>query len=176
MSQINIEIVVVDKSSVPTKKGSYEVYDVTFKSLDFKKVESKKLLSFATDKEVWKTVGDSQKGDVFAIDREKDDKGYWQWVSIARQDGAVGGTASASKPSSSVTTKSTYQTPEERAAVQLYIIRQSSIASAVNLMREHGTNDERTPISIIAIAKQFESYVLGENLQTIEELTDDIPY
>jgi hypothetical protein len=174
---MNISIIAVDREVIQKKKGpgTYEVLNVTYKNHTFQdKVESKKLVDFATDKDLYKTVGDANKGDTFSIEREKDATGqYWNWVGIARQDGTVSGAASSSKPTSSVTTKSTYQTPEERAAVQLYIIRQSSIASAVNLTKDHGTP---TADSVIEIARKFEEYVLGIEQPTIENLSNDIPY
>jgi hypothetical protein len=77
--------------------------------------------------------------------------------------------------------KSTYETPEERAARQVLIVRQSSISSAVEFAVAHKVKD---PQEVIAIAKQFEDYVFGndkvkqevvEVKPNFSDLEDDIP-
>lgn len=60
------------------------------------------------------------------------------------------------------TPKSNYETPEERAQRQVYIIRQSSISSAVAMLV--GAADKKTPVNsdnVLAVAKRFEAYVFG---------------
>ena len=53
-------------------------------------------------------------------------------------------------------TGSNYETKEERAARQVYIIRQSSLATAVDLLGQGASTD-----TVIETAKVFEAYVLG---------------
>lgn len=91
---------------------------------------------------------------------------------------AIGVQSQAATPVAAKTT-STYETSEERAKKQVYIIRQSSISAAINLL---GTG-AKTPAAISLVldtAKAFEDYVFGvEALGKIPELDDfpdDIPY
>lgn len=68
--------------------------------------------------------------------------------------------------------KSTYETPEERAKKQVYIIRQSSIANAIALAATHKAT--ATVENILQDAKTFEDYVLGTNVNfNTEELQGD---
>src|SRR3972149_5229851 len=54
--------------------------------------------------------------------------------------------------------KSTYETPEERAKRQIYIVRQSSINQAIEYRGSKVDIHE-----ILATAKQFEAHVFGED-------------
>jgi hypothetical protein len=68
-------------------------------------------------------------------------------------------------------TKPSYETPEERALKQVYIIRQSSIASAV----DHLKGMKGAPASadeVLFLAKRFENHVMGNS---IHDLENDIP-
>lgn len=103
-------------------------------------------------------------GDAIIIDKEKNDKGFWEVQSITKNDGTQ---AQAQTPATSVSgakatasPKSTYETPEERAQRQVYIIRQSSISSAVELLAANG-GKKNTVDDVINVAKAFEAYVFG---------------
>lgn len=152
-----------------TNRGKYDQAEVTFKNLSFQeKVETKKVMSFV-NKEVFATLKNANTGDVFTISRVKDDKGYWQWTGIAVGDevpaGAIlapstgGSMTTASKPNASP--KSTYETPEERAKRQVLIVRQSSLSSAIELLK----TDKKNPSvpEVLQVAKQFENYVFGND-------------
>jgi hypothetical protein len=158
---INIEVVDVTVESVPrpSGKGNYEKMTVVFKGYD-NKVESKSLMDWATNKEVWNVLVNSKKGDTFAIEREKDNKGYWNWTGIAKQDMPV----TKSEPAKAFS-KPTYETPEERAQRQVYIIRQSSLTNAVNLLGPKAKVQD-----VINVADEFVNYVLQSG---VEHLTDD---
>ena len=60
--------------------------------------------------------------------------------------------------------KSTYETSEERAKKQIYIVRQSSISSAIALYPK-AKNEQ-----ILETAKLFEDYVFGNNLEIEQEI------
>ena len=170
MSNLQIEVVNVSISTVPTAKGSYQVADVAYKNKTFQdKLEGKKVMSFS-NKEVFNTLSQAKFGDVFEVTRVKNDKGFWDWVSLGTA-GSVPtepvstGTSAASSGFSTpvktgtVTPKSNYETSEERAARQVLIVKQSSISSAVELAIANKVKD---PQEVIAIAKQFEAYVWGK--------------
>lgn len=98
-------------------------------------------------------------GQKFVMEKVKEGD-FWKVLTVLPDDGSAaptqastGGTA---KPVASP--KSTYETPEERAQKQLYIIRQSSLSSAIALVAALG-DKKATPQSVIAQAKLFEGYV-----------------
>lgn len=180
---MKIQVISVDVEN----KGKYNVAEVTFKNRSFQdKVESKKHMDFV-NKDVFEALKNSKKGDEFTITREKDKDGkYWQWVGIASSEGTGSGTASGVSKTSGTTAapRSTYETPEERAKKQVYIVRQSSISAAIDTLK----TDKKAPSvdEVIAVAQQYEAYVFGVNENKLagtdklppapEDLGDDIPY
>jgi hypothetical protein len=96
--------------------------------------------------------------DTIVIEKEK--KGdFWNVVSIKKQ-GEVTTTIMEAASKANPAPKSTYATAEERAQVQVYIIRQSSISSAVNLAATLKLKNEE---EVLKVAKKFEAYVTGSS-------------
>lgn len=167
MSSANIEIIDVDYADVMKKngKGTYGKLTVTHKT-DEGKVEAKAVMDFATPKDVFQRLRTAVKGDTFSITREKDDNGYWIWTGVDTQTMPVGQkaatfTATPSKPN--------YESADERAARQVYIIKQSSLATTVELLK----SKDPSPEEVIRVAELFVQYVLG---QRVEDMKDDIPF
>lgn len=166
--QMKIKVVAVEVGNGKTKTNKdYKFLEVTYKNLSFDgKVESKKIMPFGS-KEVFKELENAQSGDVFTLLREKDNDGYWQWVGISAGDVEIEQSASAAPPAATAApkaggaapAKSTFETPEERAKKQIYIVRQSSLATAVDLLK----TDKKVPSvdEVIAVAQQFSDYVFG---------------
>ena len=180
MSAIQIKVVSVENSTVPTAKGSYGVAEVTYKNLTFEnKIEAKKVMSF-THKEVYNTLKSAEMGAVFTVQRVKNDKGYWDWVSLG--DAPVettGGTSVATAAKATASPKSTYETPEERAKKQVYIVRQSSITAAIAVLKTDKKNP--TPDEVMQVADMFVHYVMNDAPNPVtdvptQDLEDDIPY
>ena len=75
------------------------------------------------------------------------------------------------------TPRSTYETPEERAKKQVYIVRQSSIANAIQFYALVNVEDVTNSVeNILATAKQFEHYVFSTDpVQELIDMEDDIP-
>lgn len=186
MSTIQIKIIAVTVTTVPTQKGSYQSAEVTFKNATFgDKTDTKKLMSFV-HKDVFNTIKQAQAGEVYTVARTKDDKGYWQWVQVAAGDVQIA-SEGANVPAGNVAAKaatpapkSTFETPEERAKKQVYIVRQSSISAAIDTLK----TDKKAPTveEVLAVAKQYEAYVFDINeakpAQKLPELPEDgdIPY
>ena len=195
MSNMQIEIVNVSETHMPTPKGGYMQLDVAYKNKSFQdKLEGKKIMDFA-NKEVYKKLKAAQFGDVFEVTREKTPDGkFWNWVSLSSGAGSVGEAPSVASTGSTppmsganslktgtVTPKSNYETAEERAARQVLIVRQSSISSAVELAVANKVKD---PQEVIKIAKEFEAYVFGNEVKEeapsasgnfFEDMEDDLP-
>lgn len=155
MSQINIEVIGVQVEN----KGKFSMAQVAYKGPDGK-VEGKKLPSF-NNPEVFKTLTAAQQGDLFQVVSEKDNNGYWQWTSAVAGGKNVGNSETGVVAVKSQTTqaRSNFETPEERAARQVYIVRQSSISNAVDLLKD--PKKVASVDEVLAVAKEFEEFVFG---------------
>jgi hypothetical protein len=132
------------------------------------KVDSKRLVSFGPGKPAFDVLSQAQQGDVFDIDsqkikNEKDGKEYWTWVA-ANSVGKSGGQV-VSKVSANV--RSSYETPEERAARQVYIVRQNSITNAIAFFEVQKVKEFHQQ-DVIDLAKQFEEYVFSTEPKEVE--------
>lgn len=56
---------------------------------------------------------------------------------------------------------STYETPEERAKKQVYIVRQSSLSNALTALAI-GAKTPPKPDEVIELARKYEDYVFGK--------------
>ena len=125
------------------------------------KDETRKILSFVNTK-VFATLESLRN---FPIDVNvvmvKNDKGYWEWTDIEM---APQGVKEDVKPNvKGKVIGSNYETPEERARRQVYIIRQSSIASAINyfeMLRPLTVSPDVE--DVIEVAKAFEAHVMEQ--------------
>lgn len=183
MSNMKIKIIAVELNTAKTKTGKdYKVIECTFKNLSFgDKTETKKHNEYG-DKTVFNTLKDAQPGDIITIQRKKDDAGYWQWIGVGEGEDAPTPTKSGGSTASAgnAAPKSNWETAEERAKRQIYIIRQSSLATAVEMLK----TDKKSPsvAEVLDVAKVFEQYVFGVNLDAdpVEKLPEfdedeDIP-
>jgi hypothetical protein len=160
MSNLRIKVVAVELVTVPTAKGSYQTLDVTYRNLDFgDKVETKKIMSF-TFKEVFNTLKTSAAGDTFTISRTKNDKGFWDWTDASAGESGVAGQAATPTKSSVTAARTPYETPEERAARQVYIVRQSSITNAIETLKTDKKNPSKE--EVVEVAKYYEAFVFGQ--------------
>jgi hypothetical protein len=139
-----------------------------------------------------KLLKGAQQGEVYEITVVKNDKGFNDWTAAA--PAGEGAPASAPAPARSAPSasapaaKSTFETPEERAKRQVYIVRQSSITAALTFLNSTivGTAKELvTTDDVVAVAKEFENYVFGievshkapTSFEEEDEPTDgDLPY
>ncbi|MCI4437975.1 MAG: hypothetical protein JHC33_14300 [Ignisphaera sp.] len=109
---------------------------------------------------------------------EKEKKGeFWNVVSITKQGAGTTTTIMEAASKANPAPKSTYATAEERAQTQVYIIRQSSVSSAVNLAATLKLKNEE---EVLKVAKKFEAYVTGSSAFVEEEegvfgMQDDYP-
>lgn len=169
---ITIKVLSVEEEN----KGKYNCLTVAYKDIGQGKTSEKKLMSFL-NKDVYNTIKAGE-GQTFEISMQKNDKGYWDWLS-AGSPGSVAPAASTTPKAGGVAPKSTYETAEERAARQVMIVRQSSLSSAVAALKTEKSQPDAA--TVIAFAKELEAYVLGLNVEKVQvnaipELDDDIPY
>lgn len=166
---MNITILSVDVKTVPTTKGSYQAAEIAYKNNTFQgKVEGKKLMSFGAGAETFKVLSIATSGATFEIDVVKNDKGFNDWVKATP---AIAGAAPTSAPvdpsqgmaasKSATQVRSTYETPEERAAKQVYIVRQSSVSNAVAILSV-GAKAAPDVNKVLEVARQLENYVFDK--------------
>ena len=171
---INIVDVGAPNTHAAKNGRSYQSIEVTYKN-DQGQVANKKLMSFSNPS-VFNHIKGLAKGDSLNVQTEKDANGYWQWTGIGGDNAVATETKQAAPATGGRVTGSNYETKEERAARQVFIIRQSSLSSAVALVSATSTEPTTTD-NVIAIAKKFEAYVLSQEtgIDAINSLEDDIP-
>lgn len=171
----SIQVVQVDKQFKPTEKGGYTQLEVAFKNLSTGKLESKKLMSFTKPEGVYKALADAKQGDIFNITSNKNEKsGYWDWVAATQgapdipqqQQNKTTGMGNASP-------KSTYETPEERAKKQVYIIRQSSLDRAVAVL-SIGAKTPPPDELIFEKAQKYVDWVFQQQKEDVFKLPNDL--
>lgn len=168
---VTIQEVNVEK--VKTGKTPYEKAVVKY-SYDGNS-RSQTLMSFSNPA-VFKQVKEMQPGENYDVTITKNDAGYNTWAAVK----AAGAAPAAGKPASVTVPKSNYETPEERKLRQLYIIRQSSIANAIELYNKINTRNDLTRSDhveyIKEIAQEFVDFVYAPNeTSDLFEQDNDLP-
>lgn len=188
---ITIQILSVLSETKPTQKGSYQQLEIAYKDLSAQgKVSSKKIMSF-TDKRVFDMLAVAKPTQVFDIAMVKNDKGYWDWKEVKRSEsGSVTSSSTTSAGATQVVgsqqapARGGWETPDERAKKQVYIIRQSSLSTAVAALQV-GRKGVIEPEEVIKYARQLENYVfstgdleavVSQDVGTIETIPEDIPF
>ena len=149
-----ISVNVAPKTSAAGKP--YQNAEVIYKNLDSGKVENKNINQYS---KVFKQVSEAQAGQVFAVKVEKDDKGYWQWIGFDRQLGEAAAPGNNAAPAPAAR-QGTWETPEERAQKQVYIIKQSSLSNAIETL-SIGAKSPPTKEAVLALAQYYTDWVFG---------------
>lgn len=151
------KITVLKSTKTMAEKG-YPIVELAYKTEDGK-TKGMKIFGFGQQKANADVAGSSKPGDVLEATFQQNQKGFWEFKSLA----ATGETSNAVSSGTGGTTggstgnaRTSWETSEERAARQVLIVRQSSIASAVAL-KPKGSVDE-----VLEVAKAFEAYVMGK--------------
>ena len=159
-------------------KGKYKMGNVTYRKDG--KLGEKKIMSFGDAAEVFKYFekGGAKKGDVLEVKTVKNDKGFWDWVGVGT-GGATAQPAASTGGGNANPGRSNFETPDERAARQVLIVRQSSLANAIEYLK---FNPKKVPSvqEVVDVARFFEDYVYGKTTKptdngTLAEMEDDIP-
>lgn len=170
----------------PTAKGSYQQIEVSYRNLDNGKTESRKVMSFA-NKDVYTTLAAGTSGQVFNVTIQKNEKtGYWDWVgaNVSSEQAASNQNQTVKQTGSgNPAPRSNYETPEERAQRQVFIIRQSSVSSAINALSA-GTKSAPKLEDVLEYAEGIVQYVMGNDKtapeqaaqESIQTMENDIPY
>lgn len=177
---MQIQIINVQATTKPTKTSSYTMLDVTFKNLTFGgKTDGKKIMSF-TNKDVYEVLAKAQNGENYNVTVKKNEQtGYNDWTSVSKEGATTPDAAPATQGAAKTfaSPKSTYETPEERAARQVMIVRQSSLSNAIAILK----TEKNTPTKddVFALAQEMVDWVLQlekEDMPDFTDMQDDIPY
>lgn len=171
--QFSIEILNISRETKQSSNGqSYQMLDVAYKNLTNGKTEGKKIFSFNQKTEkVYKMLNDATAGGKFEITSEKGEK-YWDWVDIKPLPPETVGATKVVIP-----TKSTYETPEERARRQVLIVKQSSIGAAIELLSV-GAKTPPTTQMVLDVAQKFTDWVFSTERppETLMQMQNDMEF
>jgi hypothetical protein len=164
-----MRIQLTSRGAVTTKEGKFKPYkemDIEFLDLDGDRPKKKHLVSFNFkdfDKIAEAGIGSSWE----ITTKPAKDPQYVDWVDAtpitaeARVE-ASKATAGPGEFRPSAPYKSTYETPEERAKKQVYIVRQSSINASIEFLKAVKPSGFATD-NVLHVAKVFEAYVFGHD-------------
>lgn len=156
--------------------GTYVGTKLAFKDAKGKieeKAWAQKSLNHPANSHVKAALQTLNPGCFFEAEAVKNDAGFWNWTQLKIIDN-MGTAAQATTNTQQTGTRSTYETPEERAErraldkekfafekeKQKLIIRQSSLSNAISWLK--GMDDVGSE-DVIDLAKQFEAYVLADD-------------
>lgn len=190
---IQIQVLSVQTETKQGPKSSYQMLEVAYKDMtQGGKVGSKKLMSFSrTEATTFKTMAIAKPLEIYDVDLVKGEQ-YWEWTKAVRNHNPSSSTGDASSAVNSTprnggnagsVTRSTYETPEERAKKQIYIVRQSSLSSAVAILSV-GAKHALDTKEVINVARQLEEFVFGsdtaavvnQDVGSIDPMDDAIPF
>jgi hypothetical protein len=156
---LQIKIISTSVETKPTAKGSYQILEVIYKNLTYQgKVENKKIPSFGNGATAFKALSDTSPGSEYDVTVVKNAQGYNDWTSVQPSTGVAESPASKTSVTNN-SPRSTYETPEERAQRQVFIIRQSSLNNAISTLSV-GSKAVK-PDDVIRLASQYTNWVMG---------------
>lgn len=159
-------------------KGKYKVVHVSAVDTNKETDVNKDVVSFGDSADVFTVLSQAKNGDVFDVTAKQNGK-YWNWVAIQAATSGNSSTTPTAFRSNPAPNRGNYETPEERAARQVYIVRQSSITAALGLLNLNGVK-KATEADVLKSARIFEDFVFDRNeavsaFKAIEQMEDDIP-
>lgn len=166
---MSIKVQEVTVETVQKGRNKYQVATVVY--TDGGKNFTKKIMSFSNPA-VFDTVKNAKSGEEYDVKAVKDGD-FWNWASITPVGSAETG-APAAKASGGKVVGSNYETADERKQRQLLIVKQSSIANALEFVKMAQVLGI-TIKGVLDVAQEFVDFVYGTN-ETLEEMDSDIPH
>ena len=158
---MQITVLNATKTQATSKAGKpYTYLEIAYKGSDGQ-VKGKKIMPFGESKPVFDSLATAGSGEFFDIGVVKNEaSGYLDWMSAKKSDGsaATQPAATAAPAAGGKVTGSNYETADERAKKQVYIVRQSSITAALSYI---GDTKKVSIADVIDVAKQFEAHVFS---------------
>ena len=165
------EVVITEAGNGPRK---YKVADVVYSWNGNQRKQ--RVMSFANP-DVFKTVSAITNPVAAEIEVTKNAKGYDEWAKVSLVNASSGSTTAAKATAPGKVLGSNYETPEERKFRQLLIVRQSSIANAIDFLKPLAADGGLTVANVLETAQEFVDFVYGTNetLETLDRMPNDIP-
>jgi hypothetical protein len=166
---IRIKIQEVNIEEVRNGRNKYDKAEVVHTANGQSRTQ--KIMSFSNPA-VFNVVKNMKPGEEYDITVTKNDAGFNQWAKVDRasNDDSAGAPVGSTKSVPARTNVSTYETAQERAIKQLYIVRQSSIANAISYHKE----DTATVEDILATAQQFVDFVFNQPSKEFGQESQDL--
>ena len=161
------------RNNVTVPEGKkYKVCELGYRTEDGK-VKGMRILSFGDYKPIFDEATSAKPGDVMEAAFRQNDKGYWEFstlkntgvkytIETMEEAKSMGSTI----PQGSASTRGTWETPDERQARQVMIVRQSSLSTAQAMLEANKVKAE--PEDVIKVAMMFESYVMHTGKEEVE--------
>jgi hypothetical protein len=175
-----IQIVSIEQVAPPAGK-KYNILEVAYKD-ESGRVSGKKILSFNYPL-VFNTLKAAQGGEKYDVKSVKEGD-YWNWVEITKATGAgtPADVASVGKTATQTFAQGAndrYETKEERAARQVMIVKQSSLAQAVATLSVNPGKDKLQVEDVLQVAETYADWVLGSTkkdpVQELIDMDNDLP-
>lgn len=168
MTTFNMSVVAVEAKTATSKVGKpYKLVELAYKNNTYQgKLESVKINQYSA---VFNQVAGMQQGQVYDVTKEKDASGFYQWLAVSQQaPGTVAPTAvSQNAPVSVAAAKGAYA--EQDAKKQIYIVKQSAVKAAVDLL-SIGAKTPPSTQSVLEQAQKFVDYVFEDKPLTLEDM------
>lgn len=151
-------------------KGKYKMMKTAYRNNG--KLAEKTLMSFGASADVFDVLSKAKAGDTFEVTSVKNDKGFWDWTTISSGEAPAAAKAEGNKAPG----RTSFETPEERAARQVLIVRQSSLSSAIEYFKTDPKN-KPTVEQVIEVADKFVDFVFQKkDTNPVMELENDFPF
>lgn len=176
------KVVSVEMNATITKQngGTYQGARLSFRDGNGKLVEqnfTSQTLKY--NPSIATALGNLNPGDEFIMEKLKEGE-FWNVKSIKLSSSqSVQDAAPSNGKSQQATAKpvgsSSYASAEERALVQIYIVRQSNITAAINTLSVGSKGIK--PEDVLTLAKKYENYVFGKGADLdSEDNTSDMSF
>lgn len=136
------------------------------------KTSTKNIMSFSP---VFNAMKEAESGEQYEVTMVKEGD-FWNWTKAEKQDSANGpseaSTPGISRPAQ-MSKPSTYETAEERAKKQVYIVKQSSLSNALEYSKS--VKALKSKEEVLALAQEFVDFVFAAKQVDIENMEDDVP-
>lgn len=158
--------ITVLKSETTTPAGkTYQVCELGYRTYDGK-TKGMRILGITKNKAIFDVAIKAVVGDVLDAQFVQNDKGFWEFGRLVAT-GEKQATTAVSNSNASAP-RGNWETPEERAAKQDFIIRQSSISSAISFFE--GAKARPAVEDVLKVADQFRNYVFGKPVISGDEI------
>lgn len=166
-----IKVIEVNIEEVRNGRNKYDKASVVYSFNGQNRTQN--IMSFSNPA-IFAKVRGMKTGEEYVVEVTKNDRGYNQWASIEAASAATQDVSSASKTSVPTRTNvSTYETPQERAIKQLYIVRQSSISSALEFVKMSQA-DGITVAGVLDVAQHFVDFVFNQPSKELGQESGDL--